>query len=198
MKKSSHYIKNFPKILKKALPPHIDLLCVDIWQQDESRVGQQGSLTRIWAPTGTRPRKVKQQQFISAYIYGAACATTGEAFGLVLPCTNTEAMQVFLDGLSAHILPNRHVALVMDNAGWHTAKELSVPENITIIPLPAYSPELNAMEQVWEWMKQNYLSNCNFKGYDEIVDKLCTAWNKFLEQPNLVKSICNRKWLKTP
>ena len=94
------------------MPQNIDFSTVDIWQQDESRFGQQGSTTRIWAKTGTRPRKVKQQQFISTYIYGAVCARDGNAFGLVLPYTNTQSMQLF-----------------------------------------------NAIEQVWSWTKQRYLSN---------------------------------------
>ncbi|WP_440272176.1 transposase, partial [Escherichia coli] len=72
------------------------------------------------------------------------------------------------------------------------------PSNITLIPLPAYSPELNAMEQVWEWIKLNYLSNCNFKNYDEIVDKVCFAWNQFAQQADLVKTLCTRVWLATP
>ena len=118
-------------------------------QQDETRIGQQGSLTRIWAPKGTRPRKVKQQQFISTYIYGSACAATGESFGLILPYTNTETMKLYLSNFSAQIKLNRHVALVVDNDGWHTSKDLEIPDNITLIPLPPYAPELNAMEQVW-------------------------------------------------
>ena len=72
-------------MLQKLIPDHIDFSCVDIWQQDETRIGQQGSLTRVWAPVGTRPRKVKQQQFIYTYIYGAACWATGESFALILP-----------------------------------------------------------------------------------------------------------------
>ena len=128
-------------------------------------------------PPGTRPRKVKQQQFISTYIYGAACAQTGETFGLVVPYTNTESMQLYLSEFSNQINKGRHVALVIDNADWHTAKELNIPDNITLIPLPAYSPEHNAMEQVWEWMKSHHLLNYNFKDYDEIVDKVCFTWN---------------------
>jgi transposase len=180
------------------LPADIDISLVDIWQQDESRVGQQGSTTRIWAKTGTRPRKVRQQQFIATYIYGAVCAKTGDTFGLVLPYTNTASMQLFLNELSCQVKDNRHIALVMDNAGWHIAKELSVPTNITLVPLPPYSPELNATEQVWNWMKSHYLSNCNFKDYDEIVDMVCIAWNAFSNQPDLVRSICHRDWLQTP
>ena len=112
---------------------------LEIWQQDETRIGQQGSLSRIWAPTGSRPRKVKQQQFISTYIYGAVCAQTGDSFALVMPYTDTYTMQFYLSELSKHIKNGKHVALVMDNAGWHVANELIIPANITIIPLPAYA-----------------------------------------------------------
>ena len=163
--------------------------------QDESRVGQQGSLTRVWAPRGTRPRKVRQKQFISAYIYGAACAITGDSFGLILPKTNTQSMQIFLDGLSFHIEKDRHAGLIIDNAGWHTSKELKIPKNITLIPLPPYSPELNPMEQVWQWLKRKHLSNICFKNYDDIIDKLSVAWNSFADNPQLVKSICSRDWI---
>ena len=114
------------------MPTDIDLSLVDIWQQDESRIGQQGSVTRIWAKTGSRPRKIRQQQFIAAYIYGAVCAKTGATFGLVLPHTNTESMQLFLNELSNKVQSNRHIALVIDNAGWHTAKNLHIPSNITL------------------------------------------------------------------
>lgn len=197
MLKFRSYIKNFPQLIKKLLPDHIDTSTVDIWQQDESRVGQQGSTTRIWAKIGTRPRKVRQQQFISTYIYGAVCAKTGDAFGLILPYTNTEAMQLFLNELSCHVKENRHVALVIDNAGWHTTTDLIMPQNITLIPLPPYSPELNAVEQVWNWIKSHYLSNCNFKDYNDIVDNASFAWNEFAKQPDLVKSMCSRDWLQT-
>jgi DDE superfamily endonuclease len=116
-------------MLTELLPKNIDKSNVDIWSQDESRVGQQGSLTRIWAKRGTRPRKVRQQQFISTYIYGAACHDTGESFALILPYANTQAMNKFLEELSLTIQGNRHIALLTDNAGWHTAKKLTVPSN---------------------------------------------------------------------
>lgn len=176
------------------MPKNIDLSCLDIWVQDESRIDQQGSLTRIWAPKGTRPRKVKQGQFIYSYIYGASCPNTGDSFGLILPATNTDCMQTYLDALSEHIQKGRHVALIVDNAGWHTSKRLKIPKNITLIPLPPYSPELNPMEQVWQWMKHNYLSNICFDNYQNILDKLTQAWNAFANNIELVKSICQRNW----
>ena len=104
-------------MLTALLPKNIDRRNVDIWSQDESRVGQQGSLTRIWTKRGTRPRKVQQRQFISTYIYGAACHATGESFGLILPYANTQAMNKFLEELSLSVQGNRHIALLTDNAG---------------------------------------------------------------------------------
>lgn len=182
-------------MLKTLLPEGIDYSKVDIWSQDESRVGQQGSLTRIWAIRGTRPRKVKQRQFISTYIYGAACHGTGESYGLILPYANTEAMNIFLSGLSKEISHGRHVALIVDNAGWHNSQKLNIPKNITLIPLPPYAPELNAMEQVWEWMKSHFLSNECYSDYEEIIEKVSCAWNKISENRNLLKSIIHRNWI---
>ena len=182
-------------MLKTLLPKDVDFTQVDIWSQDETRVGQQGSLTRIWAVCGTRPRKVKQQQFISTYIYAAACHDTGESCALILPYANTESMNQFLQELSSMVKDNRHVALITDNAGWYLAKRLLVPDNITLVPLPAYSPELNAMEQIWQWIKNHFLSNQCYEGYDDIVAKACHAWNQLSADIELVKSIMHRNWV---
>jgi transposase len=185
-------------MLEKLLPKEVERDKVDIWSQDETRIGQQGSLTRIWAKCGTRPRKVKQQQFISTYIYGAACHYSGKSFALVLPYTNTCVMSQFLAELSLTIENDRHIALLIDNAGWHKAKELSVPCNITLIPLPPYAPELNAMEQIWQWIKNHYLSNQCYASYEDIVTNACYAWNQLSENVNLIKSIMYRDWISLP
>ena len=182
-------------MLKKLLPEDIDYSNVKIWSQDESRIGQQGSLTRIWATKGTRPRKVKQKQFTSTYIYGAACHSTGQSFGLILPYANTVAMNIFLSELSKEIKPGEHIALIVDNAGWHNSRDLSVPRNITLIPLPPYSPELNAMEQVWEWMKNHFLYNQYYSSYEDIVEKVSVAWNQISCDSTFLKSIIHRNWI---
>ena len=101
-------------------------------------------------------------------------------------------MNQFLGELSLRIEPERHVALIVDNAGWHTAKELIIPTNITLIALPSYSPELNAMEQIWQWIKNHFLSNQNYSNYKNIVDKACCAWNQLSENSELIKSIMHR------
>lgn len=107
-------------------------------------------------------------------------------------------MNIFLQQLSTQIKVGKHVALVLDNAGWHTANKLVIPENITLIPLPPYSPELNAMEQVWEWIKKHHLSNQCYENYEAIVEKVCQAWNDFSNNKKLVQSLCSRKWLVLP
>ena len=177
------------------LPPQIKLSEVELWSQDEIRIGQQGSLCRIWARRGTRPRKVKQQQFLSTYVYGAASHTTGASCALVLPYANTNTMNIFLRELSTKISPSKHMALIVDNAGWHRAKDLVIPDNITLVPLPPYSPELNAMEQVWEWMRGHHLSNQCYKNYNHIVEQACKAWNNFSNNIELVRSIMHRGWI---
>lgn len=141
---------------------------------------------------------MKQQQFISTYIYAAACHTTGESCALILPYANTAAMNLFLKELSISIKPGRHVALIIDNAGWHKSAELILPHNITFIPLPAYSPELNAMEQVWQWIKDNFLSHLCYSGYTHILNTVSHAWNMFSSNIDLVKSIMFRKWINLP
>ena len=98
-------------MLKKLLPDNIDAKKLEIWSEDKTRVGQQGSLTRIWAKKGTRPRKVKQRQFISIYLYEAACHKTGQAYAAVLPYSNTKAMNIFLQVLSKEIKEGKIVRL---------------------------------------------------------------------------------------
>ena len=180
------------------LPAATDLSTVEVWQQDETRVGQQGSLTRIWARKGTRPRKIRQQQFLSTYLYGAACIETGKSFGLILPYTNTGAMQIFLNEFSKFIDKGKHAALIIDNAGWHTTNNLDVPANITLVPLPPYSPELNPMEGVWRWIKARYLSNRCYKNYEDIVKHVAIGWNEFSCRSEVVKSLCFRSWMCLP
>ena len=176
------------------LPKRVEWSQVEVWSQDETRIGQQGSLCRIWAKRGTRPRKVRQRQFLSTYVYGAASYVTGRSCALVLPYANTVAMNLFLQELSRTIDVSKHVALIVDNAGWHKSEQLVVPDNVTLIPLPPYAPELNAMEQVWEWMKKHHLSNQCYKNYNHIVEKASNAWNAFrgCRKLKLKKGFCRK------
>lgn len=167
---------------------------MDVWFQDEARVGQQGTVTRLWAIKGTRPRIVRQQQFNYTYIFGAVCPARDEAVGLIMPYANTDTMQIHLEHISIKITEGRHAVIVLDQAGWHTTKKLKNFKNITLIPLPAASPELNPTEQVWQQLRKNNLANRCYKNEEDIVMSCCDAWNEFEEMPGAVKSLCSRKW----
>ena len=80
-----------------CIPKGLSLEAVEIWFQDEARVGQRGTVTRIWALRGSRPRIVRQQQFEAAYVFGAACPAEGKAAALIMPQANAEAMQHHLN-----------------------------------------------------------------------------------------------------
>ncbi|WP_415838393.1 IS630 family transposase, partial [Polaromonas hydrogenivorans] len=142
--------KNFVQEVAATLPPSIAPEQVDVWFQDEMRIGQRGTQTRLWARKGTRPRVVRQQQSESAYIFGAVCAQRDTAVGLILPQANTEAMTLHLQAISEAVPAGRHAVLVLDRAGWHTTAKLPQFSNLSLLPLPAGSPELNPAEQVWQ------------------------------------------------
>ncbi len=132
---------------------------IEVWYQDEARVGQKNKITRRWARRGSRPRAPHDQRTKSAYIFGAICPARGTGAGLVLPRCDTEAMQLHLEEISSEVTAGAHAALILDQAGWHTSKQLNVPDNITLLPLPPRSPELNPVENIWQFMRENWLSN---------------------------------------
>jgi len=146
---------------------------IELWFQDECRIGQNNKITRRWARRGTRPRAPHDQRTQWAYIFGAICPARGGAIGLVLPWCDTNAMNAHLAEISAAVDPDAHAVLIVDQAGWHTSTRLIVPHNITIIALPPKSPELNPIENVWQFMRDNGLSNRVFKCYDDLVDHCC-------------------------
>ena len=158
------------------------------------RVGQKNKITRRWARKGSRPSAPHDQRTASTYIFGAICPQDGKVAGLILPWCNIEAMGLHLAVISAKVAPGRHAALLLDQAGWHMSDRLTVPANITIVPLPAKCPELNPQENVWQFMRDNWLSNRIFKSYDDILDHCCFAWNRLTDQPWRIMSIGLRQW----
>ena len=168
---------------------------IEVWFQDEMRVGQKNKLTYRWARKGSRPRAVHDQRTQSTYLFGAVCPEHGTGAGLVLPACNREAMQFHLDAIAPKVTAGSHALLLFDRAGWHTTKAVKVPGNISLLPLPARSPELNPQENIWQFMRQNWLSNRVFKSHDDIVDHCCFAWNKLIDQPWKIMSIARRDWV---
>ena len=166
-----------------------------MWWQDEARVGQQGSLTYVWADKGSRPRAPRDQRYDWAYLFGAVCPARGVGAGLVLPFVNTEAMNLHLAEISAKVMPGAHAVITLDGAGWHqTGGKLNLPDNISLLPLPPYSPELNPVENIWQFLRQNHLANRVFDTYTGIVDACCEAWNALIAAPDKIRSIATRSW----
>ena len=109
---------------------------------------------------------------------------------------NKEVMTQHMKQISEATQGGRHAVVVMDGAGWHTLDTVRPFDNVTLIKLPPYSPELNPIEQVWQWLRQRCLSNRIFKGYDEIVEQVSKAWNTFISDVDRVRSVCFRDWIK--
>lgn len=186
--------KGFPAELaaiREKLAPGTE---VEIWWQDEARVGQKNTITRRWAQRGTRPRAPRDQRTRSAYIFGAICPEKGKGAGLVMPWCNTHAMQAHLDEIRTLVAPNAHAVVLLDQAGWHLSNKLNLPDNITLLPLPPRAPELNPVENVWQFMRDNWLANRVFKSHDDIVNHCCYAWNTLTDQPWRIMSIGMRQW----
>ena len=131
-------------------------------------------------------------RFEYTYIYGAICPQrdTGEA--LVVNAVCKEAMEAHLEIISKTVPDSHHAVVVMDRAPWH--KALKVPSNISTIYLPPYSPELNPQENIWEYLKNNFLSNVVFEDLDHVTDACCKAWQVLCNEAGRIKSIGSRSW----
>lgn len=103
-------------------------------------------------------------------------------------------MQLHLDEIALAVEPGAHALVMLDQAGWHMTDKLVVPANITLLPLPAKAPELNPTENVWQFLRDNWLSNRVFRSYDDILDHCCNAWNKLVDQPWCIMSLGLRQW----
>jgi transposase len=167
---------------------------VRFFVSDEARIGQKGTLTRVWAPRGSRPTLVKQCEYDWLYLWAAVDPASGDSIAMLTPTVNAELMQTFIDGLSAHIRRGEHAILVLDNAGWHHAGALRWPENVTPMFLPAYSPELNPAENVWQFLRSHQLSNQIFEDYPSMLRRVDASWNTLTHER--LRSLCDCPWIK--
>jgi transposase len=118
----------------------------------------------------------------------------GKGAALMMAFANTHAMQMHLEEISRSVATRAHAVVLMDRAGWHETDKLRVPKNLTIILLPSRAPELNPVGTIWQYLRQNWLSNRVFDDYQAILDAGCDAWNRLIEQPQTIRSIGRRVW----
>jgi len=111
-----------------------------------------------------------------------------------MPEVNLDAMNEHLTVISEKVSPSAIALLVFDGAGWHTSSRLKVPDNIALLPLPPYAPELNPVENVWEYLRANHFSHQVWNGYTAIVDACCDGWNALMRLPDVLTSITRRDW----
>lgn len=182
---------------KRALPQRLQALReahpgqqLRVYFQDESRFGQQGTTTNVWARRGSRPTAVRQTEYQYLWVLGAVCAETGHAEGLLSPQLNARIVNLFLEQFSQTLGPDEHAAMIWDGAGYHVSGQLKVPPNVTIIQLPAYSPELNPIENLWHYLKSHFWSNRAYDDYDDLEQAAIDAWQQAVLDADLMKTVC--------
>jgi hypothetical protein len=155
---------------------------------DEARFGRMNRPRPCWAPLGTRPGVAAQLIREYIYLYGAVSPKDGTCVYLIMPASDTECFQVFLEVL-ARKFARQDILLVLDGAPNHRSGDLAVPGNITLLYLPSYSPELNPKENLWDEIREKIFKNYALKSMEEVRAKLRQAVLYIERNPNLVRSI---------
>lgn len=168
---------------------------IKLFFEDEGRFGRSNVMSRCWSAKGTRA--VVKKQIVREYVYAytSVCPETGENHSLILPGSNTDNYDYYLNDLSKEFSHYR-IILCTDNARWHICSDLQIPDNITFLFLPAYSPQLNPVEHIWSYIrKQKGFNNRIFNSLDQVIDSLSIALKEIGEEKAIIKSLCNFKWL---
>ena len=190
------------EIFKEIVVEHVAAIAeqhpgdvIQVWHQDEARFGQQGTLTRVWARRGSRPRRRRQNGRESLYVLTATCAASGAAFGLIMPELNTAVVNRFLEEFARQLAPGVRAVLVWDNAPYHVGGDLVVPANVSLIGLLPYSPELNPVENLWHYLRAHHWSNRVYADYDALLEAATEAWRQVCLDPEKIRSICAAPYL---
>jgi len=164
---------------------------IQVWFEDEARFGQQGTLTRVWARRGSRPRAVRPQGRISLYAMTAVCIAKGAVSAMLASGLDTEVLNAFLRQLARELPAGAHAVLIWDGAGYHTGAGLEVPASISLILLPPYSPELNPVENLWHYLRSHHWSNRAYRDYEDLQSEAARSLGAVCLDSEKIKSICN-------
>ena len=195
--RQAEFRADFTKPVRNAIGKEAEGKPVEVRFQDEARVGQKGALERVRAPKNTRPRIRRDHRYGYCCLFGAACASRGETAGLAAVRANTESMNAHLAAISEAVAEGARGVLVPDGAGWHESGGLVIPGNLTLLFLPPYSPELNPMEQVFQFLRGNRFSNRVFVHVEAVRTACEEAWDWLSATPSRIASIMRRQWVAT-
>jgi transposase len=195
LEKQAAFLREWPQQLQTIAQTH-PTKRLRIYFQDESRFGQQGATTNVWARKGSRPTAVRQTEYEYLWVLGAVCPETGHAEGLLSPQLNTTIVNEFLAQFAREIPAEEHAVMLWDGAGFHVSRRLQIPDNVTVVKLPAYSPELNPIENLWHYLKSHYWSNRAYDDYDALEQAAVHAWKKVALDNELMKTVCAAPYLE--
>jgi transposase len=174
----------------EAIAAHHPGKDVRVYFQDEARFGTQGTITRVWARKGSRPRAVRQNGREWLYVLMAVCADSGAASALIMPELNTAVVNLFLEQFSRELPAGVHAVMIWDGAGFHSGKDLVVPGNVSLIRLPPYSPELNPVENLWHYLRSHHWSNRQYEGYKGLEEEAIRSLRAVCQDGEKLKTIC--------
>jgi transposase len=168
---------------------------IRVWHRDEARFGQQGTLTRVRARRGSRPRRIRQDGRESLYVPTATCAASGAAFGLIMPELKTAVVDRSLEGFARRLAPGVHAVLLWDDAPYHVGGDPVVPADVSLIGLLPYSPGLNPVEDLWHYLRAHHWSNRVDADYDALPEAATEAWRQVCLAPEKIRPICAAPYL---
>jgi putative transposase len=189
------YLKKLPRELKHIKNKKIKSSCtsVNLYFQDESRFGLMTILRRMITAKGVKPIAPYQHKFKNLYLFGAFSGINGDHFLLEMPYCNSDTFQIFLDLFAQHN-PDEFKILILDNGAFHHAKTLIIPDNIALLFIPPYNPELNPAENMWQFIKAKVSMGVH-KTLAELQQTLSQTLNNDVNE-TIVKSICGRKFYR--
>jgi transposase len=177
--------------LRQAHPEKV----IEVWAQDEARLGLKPIARRVWALRGRRPNSSGRHKFASLYVFGYAHPATGRNRTTILPKANTETMSASLVDFARWADPEgaKVLVLVLDRAGWHVAKELAVPANVVLFHLPPSTPELQPVEPLWPLVRES-LANGTFASLSALQEPLVRRCAWLADHPEIVKGAVGFHW----
>ena len=190
--KQTAFVQSLPEKIATLAAQYPDKK-LRVYFQDEARFGQQGTLTNVWAKRGTRPRVVRQTAYQYVWVFAAVCPETGRSEGLISSRLNTANVNAFLQQFSQRLEPDEQAVMLWDGAGFHRSGKLRMPANISPIQLPAYSPELNPIENLWHYLKSHHWSNRTYADHNALEEAVMQSWHQSVLDTDLMKTVCSAK-----